>query len=70
MLTYEAHARADPATAWAFGGPPRPLERGWGRCACTTGSVRVPTETALAVTYGPVVELLVRNLARTAERAG
>jgi len=30
----------------------------------------VPTETALAVTYGPVVELLVRNLARTAERAG
>lgn len=48
MLTYEAHARADPAVACA------PL----------------PLETALALSYGPLVDLLVRNLARAAERAG
>lgn len=132
MLTYEAHARADPATAWALvarpdrwsawaphlrgarglghpevrkgargaarllGAIPVPAHvaavdagRSWtwqvgpvrlhhrvrpradGTCVVSVDlAAPLPLETALAVTYGPVVELLVRNLARTAERAG
>jgi hypothetical protein len=132
MLTYEAHARADPAVAWALMARPdrwsawAPHLRGaWGLgdpevregargAARLLGAIPVPAhvsavdpgrswtwqvgparlhhrirpradgicvvgvdlvaplplEAALALSYGPLVDLLVRNLARAAERAG